>query len=134
MGGHRNLRSRGITEYPVTAITVTRCTERIVAARDIRRSARLCWSSIKTLATPIRALCGPAGVVIAEHRCGAGHQRLAIVARAGRTHAEDVLSVYRFAPQVLVAVSDGASHNHASIVNQGWRWMLRLREAALGRL
>ncbi len=46
------------------------------------------------------AACGgrPAGVVIAEHRCGAGDRRLAIVARAGRTHADDLLSVYRLAP------------------------------------
>jgi hypothetical protein len=40
------------------------------------------WSSVKTLAAPIGALCGPAGVVIAGHRCGAG-DGVAVVVRAG---------------------------------------------------
>jgi hypothetical protein len=45
-----------------------------------------------------RALCGLAGVMIMEHRCGAGDRHPAIVGRAGRTHADDLLSVYRLAP------------------------------------
>ena len=82
---------------------------------------------------PEQGLCGLASVVMAEHRVGAG-DRCHATWPSGRTHADDLLSVYRRTPQVLAAVARGVRRNHGSIVNQGCASTLFLRETAPSRL